>query len=77
MSQSMNQAVFEKRRAAPGRQLEAAPPKTRTLVISQPQTRRNKLRSLVKALIVRLALRGLVPVRLADWMIQCGGLSHD
>lgn len=30
-----------------------------------------------KALIVGAACRGLLPTKLADWIIQCGGLAHE
>ena len=31
----------------------------------------------IKSSIIRLALSGLLPIKLADWLIQSGGLSHD
>jgi len=31
----------------------------------------------IKNSIIKLALCGLLPIKLADWLIQCGGLSHD
>jgi hypothetical protein len=31
----------------------------------------------LKAIIVNLALWGLIPARLADWLIQRGGLRHE
>lgn len=30
-----------------------------------------------KAAIVRLALRGWLPVKVAEWMIRVGGLRHE
>ncbi len=32
--------------------------------------------SLIKAFIVGLALRGLLPCKAAEWLIQRGGLRH-
>ena len=34
-------------------------------------------RGQVKGFIVRLALAGLMPIALADWLIQRGGLKND
>jgi hypothetical protein len=34
----------------------------------------NSIRSLLKALIVTAALRGVLPYAAADWLIQCGGM---
>ena len=34
-------------------------------------------RTSIKAVIVRLAVWGLLPVSLADWLIQQGGLSDE
>lgn len=34
------------------------------------------IRVLVKTLIVRLALMGVLPVAVAEWLIQRGGLRH-
>jgi hypothetical protein len=31
----------------------------------------------IKKSIIKLALCGLLPIKLADWLIQRGGLSHD
>jgi hypothetical protein len=31
----------------------------------------------IKNSIIKLALWGLIPIKLADWLIQRGGLSHD
>ena len=31
----------------------------------------------IKNSIIKLALWGLMPIKLADWLIQRGGLSHD
>jgi hypothetical protein len=30
-----------------------------------------------KSLIIKLSLCGLLPIKLADWIIQRGGLSND
>ena len=35
------------------------------------------LASNAKTLVVTLALWGLIPYRLADWLIRFGGLRHD
>lgn len=35
------------------------------------------VRCRTKSLIIKLALCGVLPVNLADWLIQRGGLSHD
>jgi len=35
------------------------------------------VRCWTKSLIIKLALCGLLPIKLADWLIQRGGLSHD
>jgi hypothetical protein len=34
------------------------------------------IRPRVKAAIVRLALRGVLPVKLPEWLIHRGGLRH-
>ena len=34
-------------------------------------------RGWLKSRIVAAALLGFVPIKLADWFIQRGGLSHD
>ena len=34
------------------------------------------IRPRIKAAIVRLALWGLLPVNLSEWLIQLGGLRH-
>jgi hypothetical protein len=31
----------------------------------------------IKNSVIKLALWGLMPIKLADWLIQLGGLSHD
>lgn len=36
----------------------------------------NNIRSHIKAAIVRLALWGVLPVKLADWLIHRRGLRH-
>jgi len=38
--------------------------------------RNHSIRPRIKAAIVRLALWGLLPVNLAEWLIQLGGLRH-
>jgi hypothetical protein len=35
------------------------------------------IRSHLKAFIVRLAVWGLIPANLAQWLIQHGGLLHE
>ena len=35
------------------------------------------VRRWTKSSIIKLALWGLLPIKLADWFIQRGGLSHD
>ena len=35
------------------------------------------VRRLTKKSIVKLALSGLITIKLADWLIQRGGLRHD
>ena len=35
------------------------------------------VRRWTKSSIIKLALWGLLPIKLADWVIQRGGLSHD
>lgn len=48
-----------------------------TRAASKNSSRRNhSILSCIKAAIVRLALWGLLPVRLAEWLIQRGGLRH-
>jgi len=37
----------------------------------------SNLRRWTKSSIIKLALWGLLPIKLADWFIQRGGLSHD
>lgn len=37
----------------------------------------SNVRRWTKSSIIKLALLGLLPIKLADWLIQCGGLSHD
>lgn len=39
-------------------------------------SRNHSIRSRIKAAIVRLALWGLLPPKLAEWLIQRGGLRH-
>lgn len=39
-------------------------------------SRNHSIRPRIKAAIVRLALWGLLPVKLAEWLIQRGGLRH-
>jgi len=34
-------------------------------------------RCLIKKSIIKLVLLGLIPIKLAEWLIQRGGLSHD
>ena len=36
-----------------------------------------RLLGIFKQAIVHAALRGLIPIATADWIIQRGGLSHD
>jgi hypothetical protein len=36
----------------------------------------SKIQSALKAGIVFLALRGLLPIKAAEWLIQRGGLRH-
>lgn len=36
----------------------------------------SSLHSSIKTLIVRMALKGILSFRLADWLIQRGGLRH-
>jgi|GEM_PF-2326257 len=36
-----------------------------------------KVRCWTKNSIIKLALWGLIPIKVADWLIQRGGLSHD
>jgi len=40
-------------------------------------TDRPNFKGKTKQFIVRLALVGLMPFSLADWLIQCWGLSHE
>ncbi len=40
-------------------------------------TRKYSKRQHVKSLIVSLAVRGVIPMRLASWTIQKGGFLHD
>lgn len=48
-----------------------------TRAASKNQSGRNhSIRPRIKAGIVRLALWGLLPVKLAEWLIQRGGLRH-
>lgn len=42
-----------------------------------PQLARPRWRAQAKRLIVRLALRGVIPPWLATWLIQRGGLRHE
>lgn len=35
------------------------------------------IKTCFKALIVGAACRGLLPVKLADWIIKRGGVKHD
>jgi hypothetical protein len=37
----------------------------------------NRIKSLVKTAIVRLALWGVLPTSIADWLIQRGGLRNE
>lgn len=41
------------------------------------KTKSTPIRARVKALIVRLAIAGLIPIGLADWLIQRGGMRHE
>lgn len=41
-----------------------------------PSYYRNSIAPHVKSLIVWLAMRSLLPARLAGWMIQHGGMRH-
>lgn len=41
-----------------------------------PSGRNHSIRPFIKAAIVRLALWGVLPVKLAEWLIQRGGLRH-
>ena len=34
-------------------------------------------RGWLKSRIITAALLGIIPIRLADWLIQRGGLRHD
>ena len=36
-----------------------------------------KFRGWLKSRIITAALLGIIPIRLADWLIQRGGLSHE
>ena len=36
-----------------------------------------KFRVWLKSRIITVALLGIIPIRLADWLIQRGGVSHD
>ena len=36
-----------------------------------------KIRSWIKSRIVAAALWGFIPIKLAEWLIQSGRLSHD
>lgn len=48
-----------------------------TRAASKNQCSRNhSIRHRIKAAIMRLALWGLLPVKLAEWLIQRGGLRH-
>ena len=38
---------------------------------------RFNFKSKIKIAIVRLACYGLIPIALADWLIQSGGLTHE
>ena len=40
-------------------------------------TNHTPLRSRIKAIIINLALWGLIPAALATWLIQRGGLRHE
>lgn len=46
-------------------------PKTSTVTLKP-----NRVAAFIKTVIVALALRGLLPYRVADWLIQRGGLSN-
>lgn len=37
----------------------------------------SNVRRRTKSSIIKLALWGLLSIKLADWLIQRGGLSHD
>lgn len=41
-----------------------------------PSGRNHSIRPRIKAAIVRLALWGVLPVAVAEWLIQRGGLRH-
>lgn len=41
-----------------------------------PEASKHSIRPFIKAVIVHMALRGILPVKLAEWMIQRGGLRH-
>lgn len=48
-----------------------------TLAASKKLSGRNhNIRPHIKAAIVRLALWGVLPFKLAEWLIQRGGLRH-
>lgn len=49
---------------------------TRRAASKNQSGRNHSIRPRIKAAIVRLALWGLLPVRLAEWLIQRGGLRH-
>jgi len=55
--------------------IREALPGTRPASKNQP-SRNHIIRPFIKMAIVRLALWGLLPVELAEWLIQRGGLRH-
>ena len=55
---------------------KAAPAGTGTASNTAHDSQNNTIRPRIKAAIVRLALWGLLPVKLAEWLIQHGGLRH-
>jgi hypothetical protein len=40
-------------------------------------SKQGTMRARIKDVIVRIALAGLLPFAVADWLIQRAGLSHD
>jgi hypothetical protein len=35
------------------------------------------MKAIAKTIVFRLALSGFIPVKVADWLIQHGGLAHE
>ena len=55
---------------------KAASAKPNAALKHSPEANHNS-RSRIKATIVYLALRELIPFPLADWLIQRGGMRHE